>query len=154
MCRQASDCTNGLCQGGTCGCPGSDQTPCNGQCVDLTYDVDNCGACGNACGTGFTCDNGHCSCSGTVCGGGCYDLQSERSHCGSCTNACGSNFVCTAGTCTCPAYSPSSGDKMTTCGTRCTSLCYSSDCGTCGKTCSAGTWCHCNYNQPWFSSCY
>ena len=42
-------------------CP-TGQTRCNGECVDLDTDPDNCGACGNACGAGEPCADGICHC--------------------------------------------------------------------------------------------
>lgn len=82
-------------RGGSNDDPGTcEQTPCNGACVDLSSDNENCGACGNACAAGLTC-----------CDGVCRALQSDNSNCGACGNACfipGSRF-CTCGVCVfCP----------------------------------------------------
>lgn len=49
-----------------------EQTDCDGACVDIFSDPQNCGACGMACGDGFTCDSGSC-----VIGGG--DCQPDAS---------------------------------------------------------------------------
>ena len=47
---------------------------CNGSCVNLTNDINNCGTCGTACtGTNPFCNNGTCGtppCTGATCGGG------------------------------------------------------------------------------------
>ena len=52
---------NGVCQNGSCqpSCPAG-QTECNGNCVDLQNDVNNCGACGNACSEFMVCFFGTC----------------------------------------------------------------------------------------------
>jgi len=36
-------------------------TNCNGTCVDLQTDANNCGACGTICPAGATCVNGQCT---------------------------------------------------------------------------------------------
>lgn len=41
----------------------SDGTCCNGVCVDLATDADNCGVCGKSCP--LACINGTCTCTGT-----------------------------------------------------------------------------------------
>ena len=41
------------------GCPAG-QTNCNGQCIDLNSDINNCGQCGNACPSGQQCNAGSC----------------------------------------------------------------------------------------------
>ncbi len=40
-------------------CP-YDQIDCNGNCVDISTDITNCGACGNACPYGASCNSGLC----------------------------------------------------------------------------------------------
>ncbi len=51
----------------------------NSICTDLSSDEANCGACGNACGTGQMC-----------CNGTCVD-PSDRCNCGACGNTCAYN---------------------------------------------------------------
>jgi hypothetical protein len=34
---------------------------CNGRCIDVLHDPDNCGACGNVCGAQQACALGVCS---------------------------------------------------------------------------------------------
>lgn len=41
-------------------CGGYTPDQCNGQCVNLQTDVQNCGTCGNTCDTGEICQNGQC----------------------------------------------------------------------------------------------
>lgn len=58
--------------GGTTSCEGGPQAMCGGSCVDLTSDPQNCGHCGNACGSGSSCCDSACvetsSCSFAVTG--------------------------------------------------------------------------------------
>lgn len=42
------------------GCHGSKPNKCNGQCVNLHEDEQNCGRCGNACDSSEVCHNGRC----------------------------------------------------------------------------------------------
>jgi hypothetical protein len=80
-CDISEQCISGKCVSSTCGngkcdltencstCPadcGSCQcsvpTPdlCNGRCTNILSDSSNCGACGNECQIGYTCENGVC----------------------------------------------------------------------------------------------
>ncbi len=58
--------------GGTTSCEGGPGAICSGSCVDLTSDPQNCGHCGNVCGTGSSCCDSACvetsSCSFAVTG--------------------------------------------------------------------------------------
>ncbi|HUB09402.1 MAG TPA: choice-of-anchor D domain-containing protein [Myxococcales bacterium] len=74
---------------GTC-CDAQYYQSCNGACVDLQTDPENCGSCGTACPTG-QCSGGECLSS---CGGAQVDLDSDPDNCGACGTACGS---CTQG---------------------------------------------------------
>src|SRR5262245_37846227 len=49
------------------------QMKCGSDCKDLTSDQQNCGACGNACGAGQTCQASQCQCTAGLlaCGGSC-----------------------------------------------------------------------------------
>jgi hypothetical protein len=114
------------------------QSLCDGQCVDLQTDLNNCGRCGFWCGSGLVCTAGVCVDPGcgndpqtgaalTLCTGVCINIATDSSHCGSCDNACTSGAQCVNGACTCaPDGSP------------CT---YPSDC--CADTCAPGGVCGC-----------
>ena len=74
---------------------------CGGQCVSITSDEENCGACGNACGSGMVCSHGVCdeTCPETPvfftdCDGECVDLRTDPDNCGMCNNACLDYQVC------------------------------------------------------------
>ncbi len=84
----SSGCTGGAyCAAGTCVYCSSALTPCGNDCVDTRTDLDNCGACGNRCGT--QCIDGQCTAVGpsplatcqaelTRCGDFCVDLAVRR----------------------------------------------------------------------------
>ena len=107
--------------GGTGASCSAGQTSCSGQCKTLASDNQNCGSCGNACGSGRICQNGTCACSSGLflCGGAC--VASDAQHCGSSCTVCPSGQVCSNNACLamCPsgqtmcsggACVPSSGD--------------------------------------------
>jgi hypothetical protein len=75
------------------------QKACGGQCKTVATDQQNCGACGNACGAGQSCQNGQCLCSDGLlaCNGSC--VAADATHCGSCTTMCGSAQVCSVNIC-------------------------------------------------------
>jgi len=64
------------------GCESDDQCPegyncCDGVCIDIQLDPENCGGCGIACS-----ENENC------CGGICTDLKSDINNCGDCGVHC------------------------------------------------------------------
>jgi hypothetical protein len=75
-------------------------TNCRGQCVLLSDDENNCGACALVCPAGWNCTKGAC-CPGSLtnCEGTCVDTSSDPSNCGGCGTGCGSNEQCVAGQC-------------------------------------------------------
>ena len=99
---------------------------CGERCLDLTSDAQNCGACGQSCGTG-TCSSGACSCpngSSDHCPADpwpwCRDLTTDRAHCGDCATSCGlANETCSGGTCGCRGSSPVSCGSLCCAGTAC-----------------------------------
>ena len=94
--------------------PGSGQTKCGDQCVNLQTDNNNCGSCGHVCVGSSSCINGHCGCNtcgdsgnnpfSQICGGQCTDTSSDPYNCGSCGNVCpdsvnGFRGICNCGQC-------------------------------------------------------
>jgi hypothetical protein len=116
-------------------------TTCGELCVDLATDTKNCGACGQACGSGQTCLNSECY---TVCGAGlttcgtsCVDTTNDQNNCGTCGTKCGATEACSAGKCTQLCQAPA-----VACGGKCVET--QSDpahCGTCEKSCATGQAC-------------
>jgi hypothetical protein len=86
-------------------------TACDGRCVDLRSDPDNCGRCDNECEDDYThkgqvCSAGTCAakCATgfTDCSGACVDEQTDPSNCGVCGLVCGCGQVCSGGICVAP----------------------------------------------------
>ena len=122
-------------------CPEPHQTFCEGQCTSYLTDRNNCGACGNVCGSDEFCSDGVCTCNPglTACGEGCVDVQTDPTNCGACDNACHVDESCTGGACLCDP-------GLTQCGEGCLDLQTDpANCGACGnacysdETCSGGT---------------
>ena len=70
-------------------CTGSKRW-CNGRCVELLSNPDNCGSCGSPCGDGQSCVNGICRCGAkrVMCDGECVDTRYNDNHCFQCGHAC------------------------------------------------------------------
>ena len=93
----AAGCT-GKVDGQTPNCA-TGQKACGGQCKTVATDQENCGACGNVCAAGQTCQNGQCQCSSGLlaCNGTC--VSSTATHCGGCNTTCASGQVCSQNSC-------------------------------------------------------
>lgn len=88
---------------------------CNGRCVSVLTDRENCGECGKACGVSEICRNAQCApCDDpfalcTVAGTQqCVNVKTDRNHCGSCGTICpkdpttpARDLVCEGGQCVC-----------------------------------------------------
>ena len=84
-------------------------TRCGSLCVDITTDVNHCGACSNACpdgpagdpicdsGCGFDCVDGFFDCDATV--PGCEETLMTPSACGECGHVCEASDSCVAPEC-------------------------------------------------------
>ena len=133
------------------GCEELGLIDCNGTCVDVINDPNNCGACGNVCPitpTYYNCDAGVCTLPDcgpglTDCSGLCDDLLTSPINCGACGNACGPAQVCTGGVCSAPA--PLLTDcppGLTNCSGTCTDTSNDTvNCGGCGNACAEGETC-------------
>jgi hypothetical protein len=106
---------------------------CGGDCVDTRGNIDNCGACGNACTGGTSCQymaggGVGCRCRDweTECNGTCANLQTDPNNCGKCGHVCASGS-CDNGVCECLSWCDGSGH----CGGG------QADCGPC-ETCNNG----------------
>jgi hypothetical protein len=84
--------------GGSMQCTGA-QTKCSSGCKDLSSDQQNCGACGNACGAGESCQGGQCLCSAGLLACGTACVAADATHCGGCNTACTGGQVCSNNSC-------------------------------------------------------
>ncbi|MEQ1565460.1 MAG: hypothetical protein ABMA64_07475 [Myxococcota bacterium] len=82
---------------------------CDGACVDLFDDVDNCGSCGTPCATGESCGARVCDVpvvdctfpgSFESCDGRCVETSVSLDACGACDAACADDESCLDGVCT------------------------------------------------------
>jgi hypothetical protein len=165
-CAAGQVCQNSQCAatGGSAAAGGNTQciagqTSCSGDCVNMTSDHDNCGACGTKCGSGEFCVKGSCSTLSvggytdlctvglTPCSGNCVNTQNDKSNCGTCGNKCDSGEFCVKGSCATVSvgglnveqicstgYTPCSGDCVNTQNDK-------SNCGACGNKCASGEFC-------------
>ena len=133
-CANNYECLSNNCSGGVCCGPG--KTGCNGTCTDVNADSANCGSCGNACSSVYTCIQSHCCYAGNViCSGACADLANDPANCGSCGHTCASGQGCSGSIC---CNVPLDG---------CNGVCVneftdSNNCGSCGHVCGPGMACN------------
>ncbi len=74
---------------------------CEGACIEVLWDDDNCGDCGVVCTEEMSCVLGRCLCPGGLenCGDVCVDTRDEVAHCGACDSPCGAGESCGGGRC-------------------------------------------------------
>ena len=137
-------------------CQNPSYLQCNGTCIDVQGDSQNCGACGKVCPNDQVCTHATCA---VVCGGGtsrcgnnCVDLKSDPQHCGGCNTACSTGQVCNKAACalTCQA-------GLTNCGGACVDTTSDdANCNGCGLACADGQYCinstcQATCSAPWTS---
>jgi hypothetical protein len=123
---------------------------CGASCIDVETDENNCGECGNVCGTNSTCNAGRCECSSPTfanCDGdftnGCeINVQTDSGNCGGCGTSCVDQNVasgsCSAGSCVISACTTLYDDCDRNPGNGCeVDLRQVSNCGSCGNVCMA-----------------
>lgn len=134
--------------GGGCG---ENEKYCNGICVNIKTDPDNCGDCGKKCASGEVCENGSCktqncaeTCTGNnmrCCGERCVNIMTDNNNCGECGRQCSSDEVCTNGRCEPTSLcTPPCSAGQECCRGRCVdpNTAYDNDirnCGFCGNEC-------------------
>lgn len=145
-CDQVCSGNTPLCVDGSCSSDcASNQTNCDGTCVDLLSDDAHCGACTKACGQSEKCEDGKCQCRPKSCAelglscGSADDGCGNSLGCGSCPGG----LTCDAGTCGCRPKT--CGELNLNCGTSNDGCGGLINCGTCGsgQTCNNGT-CGCS----------
>jgi hypothetical protein len=98
-----------VCDAGWADCNALAEDGCE---VDVTTDLDHCGACDAVCPTpdramrtceagscGFVCDSGWADCNGLAADGCEVDLLTDVDHCGACDNMCMAGETCVDGMC-------------------------------------------------------
>lgn len=114
---------------------------CDGQCVSINADVNNCGSCGNVCPTGQACVAGECQTGCATgeewCNNSCIDPETDNTHCGGCFFLCDTDEgeSCSAGNCVCTA-------GLDRCATECVDQQTDEDhCGACDNACPGAEVC-------------
>ena len=153
ICGSDESCVDGNCVKNTCD---DGMTFCGmGDCRDTKSNLDNCGACNNACSSNAPANSTATSCAAGVCQYDCMNthqncggttantiicvskasMQYDNYHCGNCNTVCNSNESCVAGECKKNTCS----EGLTFCGLDdCRDTKTDIDnCGACNNSCSA-----------------
>jgi len=114
-------------------------TACNGVCVNLQSESNNCGSCGTACTAPAVCAGGSCNTACAAgyqkCGDSCVNVATDSAHCGSCDKLCDAGVPCSGGVCGCP-------DGVLLCQGQCYDpMSDSAHCGSCETACTGGAAC-------------
>ena len=147
--EESSRCPDGVCEDGCsedANCPAG-WLCCSGVCDNVAASARNCGACGAACESPFSCNSGSCEaaacavghaeCDGNTADACETDTESDPQNCGGCGQDCGADLCsgghctqmeCQAGTADCDAK-PENGCE--------TNLATAANCGMCGAACSS-----------------
>jgi len=79
------------------------QRYCDGACIPVSVDPNNCGGCGVTCTGDQACSAGACSDTclpgQTKCDNACVDVQTSDQHCGGCDQPCADGTGCVEGHC-------------------------------------------------------
>ncbi|MDP1920791.1 MAG: hypothetical protein Q8L14_31400, partial [Myxococcales bacterium] len=128
------------------------QAVCQGQCVTLANDVENCGMCGMACAPGSVCVMGQCrssceppllACPGMT----CVDPRWDPDHCNGCGMACpptpNAARLCIMGMCTRSICTAGFGDCNVNPQDGCETSFLTDEmhCGGCGRFCAMNQTC-------------
>ena len=114
---------------------------CNGVCVDIFNDPNNCGDCGIVCSSTEFCGSGFCQTpcppGMSSCNGSCVDIFNDPNNCGGCGFTCAPGDTCQSGFCqtACPP-------GTSACNGSCVDIFNDpNNCGGCGFTCAPGDVC-------------
>lgn len=92
--------------GGTTSCPLTECKSETPSCVNLDVDPNNCGACGEKCAPGQSCQNGQCELNCvtgfSACNSICTQTSSDPKNCSVCGFSCEPGQVCVNGACALP----------------------------------------------------
>ena len=132
--------------GATSSCP-SGQELCGTACINVATSANNCGACGQACPAGFSCQDRLCRCSqADQCGSGNSVECSGTGRCGCAGNSCEVGETCTGNggnvSCSCNGGDACDKDRLC-CPAGCVNPASDEDnCGACGHKCASGQTCN------------